>query len=381
MNGEWRATVTTGAWRVRRVATAGLVLCLAAGSAAAEVTGDTEFDCVITPKVVVDVSSAEPGLLEDVSADRAQPVRAGEPLARLESGVEAANVDYADARASIESDVALEKVRLEFDARTRERVDTLYQQSATSLQTRDEAELSASMAELRVKHAREERRLRDLELRRAQAALERRTVRSPVDGVVLQRFKHPGEYVENEPILRVAALDPLRVEAIVPMPLFGKIQAGMQAEIVDELGAGARRLAQVDVVDPIADPASGTFGVRLELANPEHRIAAGQKCRVRFLADAALRPEPAPAASAVAAPVAAARLEAAEPPAVVERASEGSHATPVAATGRTPRKAPTGTHPMAPPAAPVPAAFDAFGHEPTGAAPTEERDLAANGRP
>jgi multidrug efflux pump subunit AcrA (membrane-fusion protein) len=38
----------------------------------------------------------------------------------------------------------------------------------------------------------------------------------------------------------------------------------------------------VIVVDPVVDAASGTFGVRLELPNPEHAIPAGLKCRVRF---------------------------------------------------------------------------------------------------
>jgi hypothetical protein len=36
------------------------------------------------------------------------------------------------------------------------------------------------------------------------------------------------------------------------------------------------------VVDPMFDAASGTFGVRLTLPNPERKIPAGLKCRARF---------------------------------------------------------------------------------------------------
>ena len=50
---------------------------------------------------------------------------------------------------------------------------------------------------------------------RAEAVLDRRTIRSPVDGVVVDRFKAAGEYIENEPVMRVAQLDPLHVEVIV----------------------------------------------------------------------------------------------------------------------------------------------------------------------
>ena len=38
----------------------------------------------------------------------------------------------------------------------------------------------------------------------------------------------------------------------------------------------------VEVVDPMFDAASGTFGVRLTLPNPDRKIPAGLKCRARF---------------------------------------------------------------------------------------------------
>ena len=41
------------------------------------------------------------------------------------------------------------------------------------------------------------------------------------------------------------------------------------------------------VVDRVADAASSTFGVRLEIPNPDHRIPAGLKCKVRLGGDAA----------------------------------------------------------------------------------------------
>ena len=40
--------------------------------------------------------------------------------------------------------------------------------------------------------------------------------------------------------------------------------------------------AKVTIVDKVVDAASGTFGVRLEMPNPEHRITPGLKCKVIF---------------------------------------------------------------------------------------------------
>ena len=40
--------------------------------------------------------------------------------------------------------------------------------------------------------------------------------------------------------------------------------------------------ARVTVVSPVADSASGTFGVRLEMPNPNNALPAGLGCTVDF---------------------------------------------------------------------------------------------------
>jgi hypothetical protein len=40
--------------------------------------------------------------------------------------------------------------------------------------------------------------------------------------------------------------------------------------------------ATVTVVDQVFDAASGTFGVRFDLPNPDGSLPAGQRCRVTF---------------------------------------------------------------------------------------------------
>jgi len=60
-------------------------------------------------------------------------------------------------------------------------------------------------------------------------------------------------------------------------------QLGRSAEIVPESPLKDSWRATVKVVDRVVDSASGSFGVRLELANPNGEIPAGVKCRVRFL--------------------------------------------------------------------------------------------------
>jgi multidrug efflux pump subunit AcrA (membrane-fusion protein) len=108
-------------------------------------------------------------------------------------------------------------------------------------------------------------------------------VTSPITGVVMERLRHPGELASREhPIARIARLDPLRVEVFVPVALYGRVAVGQRAVVVPEAPLDRPLEARVTVVDRVADAASSTFGVRLEIPNPDHRIPGGLKCKVRI---------------------------------------------------------------------------------------------------
>ena len=89
--------------------------------------------------------------------------------------------------------------------------------------------------------------------------------------------------VDEKTILTIAQIDPLRVEVILPSALYGTVQAGLRAAVEPEFGDQVH-IASVQIVDRVIDAASGTFGVRLELPNPDQSIPGGLHCQVRFLA-------------------------------------------------------------------------------------------------
>lgn len=71
----------------------------------------------------------------------------------------------------------------------------------------------------------------------------------------------------------------------MPKELFGSIRKKMVAEVSLEKPVGGIYKASVIVVDQVIDAGSGTFGVRLKLPNPNNKIPAGLKCKLRFLPD------------------------------------------------------------------------------------------------
>ncbi len=252
----------------------------ASGSAANNVP---TFDCVIQPTEVVELSSPVPGIIDTISVDRSDPVEKGQVVAKLQSGVEQAQVDLSKQRASFEGEIESKRASRQFARRNQQRTQKLFNKKAVPFHVLDEAKTDAILADTELRTAEQNKRMAELELARAEATLALRTVRSPISGVVVERLQSPGEFVEDKPILRIAQLDPLRVEVIVPVGKFGTITTGMRAEVTPELAKKRKYIAEVTIVDKVVDAASGTFGVRLELPNPGNYIPGGLRCSLKFL--------------------------------------------------------------------------------------------------
>ena len=242
------------------------------------------FDCMILPSEEVDLGSPITGRLEEIPVERSDYVEAGQVVARLESTVEQAAVRVAQARAGRTVDVESRRASLALGQQRRTRARELFERETLSLDLRQEVETEATLSELELERARENQRIAALELERTRAELARRTIRTPVSGYVVERLMTPGEVVDEETILRIAQVDPLRVEVILPSYLLGKVRAGDLATIVPEAPLDGPRAAQVALVDPVLDGASGTFGARLLLPNPDRELPAGLRCRVSFAA-------------------------------------------------------------------------------------------------
>lgn len=242
-----------------------------------------QLDCLIEPYRVVALTSPVKGILQTAAVERGDFVHTDQVLGKLRADVERIAVELARARLAMEEDaIKAKQASRDFGKLKQARHDKLYKKNMISSHERDEVTTEARLAELELAQAEANQRLQGLELEQAIANLELRTLRSPIEGVVMERLVAPGELVEDKPVFKLAQIDPLHVEVIVPVALFDAIKPGMQAEILPEAPVGGRYEAEVKIVDPIIDAASGTFGVRLELPNPEQKLPAGLGCQVRF---------------------------------------------------------------------------------------------------
>jgi RND family efflux transporter MFP subunit len=257
---------------------------LVAASLAAPAASANEFDCIIEARQMVDIRSPVEGLISSVAVERGELVKRGQVVVMLESGPERAALAVAKQRADSSGPLKSAEAKLDLAVKKEKRAEELARQNFISNNALEEARTERALAESELKVARENQKMAELEVARASEVLNLRTLKSPVNGVVVDRYLKPGEIATasvKDPILRIAEIDPLNVEVILPASLYGQVQRGDRAEVLPETPKH-KFLARVAVVDRVINAASGTFGVRLELPNEKQLVPAGAKCKVKF---------------------------------------------------------------------------------------------------
>jgi RND family efflux transporter MFP subunit len=218
------------------------------------------FLTYLEPAVDAPVIARSGGIVNAVLAQEGQRVAAGQPLARLDAEEQTLEVDYVGALAA-QAQAELERA-----------------EKGAEGQWISRQSLDAARAKARATRA-------DLEL--AKLALERRTLRAPVAGVVWQVRAVLHRPVKAQDVLfRVTEPSLLRAELYLPAALQGRIKAGDDV-MLHPIEAAAEPLpGRVQRVSPIVDPATSRFRVELQAMSKASGLA-GTNARVEFVADAA----------------------------------------------------------------------------------------------
>jgi multidrug resistance efflux pump len=122
-----------------------------------------------------------------------------------------------------------------------------------------------------------------IEAMRAEAVLQEKTLCAPFDGYILRIHKEPGETVGRvDKIIDLVDLQTLHVDTFLEGEWIGKINPASQV-FIDIPSLGLQRIpVQIGMIDPVVDPGSGLFRVRLILPNSDLSIRSGLPAKVYF---------------------------------------------------------------------------------------------------
>ena len=252
-----------------------------AGAAASALAAP--FDCLVEPAQVVEIRTPVEGLIDKVHVQRGDSVKRGQVMVELLSNLERSTAESARFRAQMEGQIAAARNRLDYATKKLARATDLALQNYASAQVRDEAEAERKVAESELLAAQENRELAKIEHRRSLDALALRSVTSPFNGIVLDRLLNPGDLADagsgRKPVLKIAQVDPLRVDIVLPAALIGSVRPGSKVTLTM---LGSRHATSVKMVDRVVDAASGTFVARIELPNPTYAIPGGIRCQAEI---------------------------------------------------------------------------------------------------
>ena len=161
------------------------------------------------------------------------------------------------------------------------------------------AAAQAKLAELEAGPTAEEIAVAEAQVAKAQAAvaglrvqLDKRTLRSPIDGVVTGRAAHAGEAaIAGATLLTVANLDEVRLTIYIPEGELGRVYLGQQVQVEVDSFPGRIFSGTVSYISPEAeftpknvqtekDQVNMVFAVRIHLPNPDHLLKPGMPADV-----------------------------------------------------------------------------------------------------
>lgn len=198
-----------------------------------------------------------PGIVEAVEVDVGDPVRAGQPVARLRT---------VDATSRLES----ARADARRAARTVERFERLHVDSVVALATLQDARDRSARADAAVDAAAEE--------------FDRAVLRAPSAGRVTARLVEADEWVgPGTPVVHLSAGDRWTVDAALSDRDALRVGIGTPAEATSDALPGTVLSGRVTRTGAGADPGTGTFPVEVTLDGSDAPLRSGLVVRLALL--------------------------------------------------------------------------------------------------
>jgi RND family efflux transporter MFP subunit len=237
--------------------------------------------CLLRPRHLVQLGSPVFGLLTAVFVDRSEPVKEGQVVAKLDTTVEEMQLALDRFRATNTTSIDAGQADMALNQRELARLQKLAGNMFSRANDVDEYTTKVEQDKIAIRRAQSDLDIAKREADRSQAQLDLKILKSPVNRVVTEIKLSPGEFIyETTPIMTIAQVDPLMIDLVVPSDRYHAVKVGMIGEVHLNQPIDQTLPARVDAIDPVVDPGSDTFRVRLLLPNPGNAIPAGIRCSV-----------------------------------------------------------------------------------------------------
>jgi len=150
-------------------------------------------------------------------------------------------------------------------------------------------EATCEVAKANAQTAKEEQHINSLEAKQIEAQIERRVLRSPIEGIVTDIHKKIGESVtggttaNDQHVLTLVRVNPLVVTIHIPTAAAMNVFVDQKAQIQFPDYSLEPTQGQIFFVSPITNAGSDTVKIKIRLINQDNKLRSGIKCLVNLL--------------------------------------------------------------------------------------------------
>ena len=120
--------------------------------------------------------------------------------------------------------------------------------------------------------------LAKIQLAAAEVRLKEKTIRAPLSGIVVKKYKEAGEAVDRvEKLLDVVNIDQVYVQSYLAPKLMQSMKQDAEIPVRFPVIGSQDFIGKVSFIDPRIDAGSGLFRVKVLIDNKDHHIKAGMR--------------------------------------------------------------------------------------------------------
>lgn len=259
-------------------------------------SNDIEISGNVKPAQLIKQGFKVAGVINNVYVKEGDNISEGQTLVSLnphdyELGVIAAQSQYdslnLELNSKIQSAVNQAEANVDFIRTQLDRVRRLHEKGAVATKTVEELEVALVVAENKLQEALDAKDTSVSQLRQAEAALELAqsrlddtTLQSPINGTIVKQIAEIGETMApGYPVFVLGRLDTLEVEVGIPDRLVDHVKKGEKVKMFIH-GVDKEVEGVISNIDTTADIETRTFGVKIDIDNPEGDIKPGMIANV-----------------------------------------------------------------------------------------------------
>ena len=187
----------------------------------------------------------------------------------------------------------IDNLRLKYERTVLETKQAEFERVIDGLQAEAEAEaanshqLGVDRYTLELAQAKVEQRVQELQaqlqmqqLKLAELASSMQVIQSPIDGVVVEKYRNRGDWVKaGEPVIRVIRLDRLRAEGFITADQLDSLAVGQQVQLTIErsVKSSVQRPGVVKFISRELEPVSGEIRFWVEFDNASLDVLPGMR--------------------------------------------------------------------------------------------------------